>query len=139
MTTRRTLYLPVMIAAAVLLVCAAALLAGSQKAEATFRGHNGKIAYASYDGNDYEIYTINAVGGISYKSRTTIRTTSLLPTRPTATGSPIRAPTTKSTRLRSAGEGCPESPTTIRPTTGSLGGTVTMTTTVRTPTTTATK
>jgi Tol biopolymer transport system component len=63
MTTRQALYLPVIIAAAVLLVCAVALLAGSQKAEATFRGQNGKIAYASYDGQDYEIYTINAGGG----------------------------------------------------------------------------
>jgi len=62
MTTRQALYLPVIIAAAVLLVCAVALLAGSQKAEATFRGQNGKIAYASYDGQDYEIYTINPGG-----------------------------------------------------------------------------
>ena len=63
MTTRQALYLPVIIATAVLLVCAVALLAGSQKAEATFRGQNGKIAYASYDGQDYEIYTINPNGG----------------------------------------------------------------------------
>src|SRR5688500_2746343 len=66
MTTRRVLYLPAALlgtlAAAVVLACAAALLAGSQKAEATFPGKNGRIAYATYDGNDYEIYTINPNG-----------------------------------------------------------------------------
>jgi Tol biopolymer transport system component len=67
MTTRQTFYLPVMIEVAVLLVCVAALLAGSQKAEATFRGQNGKIAYASDDGQDDEIYTINAGGGDKFQ------------------------------------------------------------------------
>src|SRR5215204_2186509 len=163
MTTRQALYLPVIIATAVLLVCAVALLAGSQKAEATFRGQNGKIAYASYDGQDYEIYTINpggsgrsqvthnvtndvepsyspdghkityagydgqdyeiytinAGGGISYKSRTTIRTTSLLPTRPAAR-SALTSATLGSTPT-SARSACAEgasstSPKTIRTT-----------------------
>ena len=64
MARRRTLYLPVMIAAAVVVVaCAVALSAVSEKAEAAFPGKNGRIAYASYDRpfpkGDSEIYTIN--------------------------------------------------------------------------------
>jgi Tol biopolymer transport system component len=63
--TRRTLYLPVMIAATVAVAAslAVALLAVSEQAEATFPGKNGRIAYSGYDGNDYEIYTINSRGG----------------------------------------------------------------------------
>src|SRR5215208_7255641 len=64
---RRKLYLPVLIAAAVAVACAVALSAVSEKAEATFPGKNGRIAYSSYDGpfpkGDLEIYTINASGG----------------------------------------------------------------------------
>jgi TolB protein len=60
--TRRTLYLPALIVAAVLMACAAALLAISEKAEATFPGKNGKIAYVRDEGNDSEIYTINPGG-----------------------------------------------------------------------------
>jgi Tol biopolymer transport system component len=58
--TIRTLYLPVLIVAGVLMACAAALLlALSEKAEATFPGKNGRIAYTDWDdGKDYEIYTI---------------------------------------------------------------------------------
>jgi dipeptidyl aminopeptidase/acylaminoacyl peptidase len=63
---RRTLYLPVLIAAAVAVACAVALSALSEKAEATFPGKNGRIAYASYDApfpkGDSEIYTINPDG-----------------------------------------------------------------------------
>src|SRR5919112_1280352 len=59
---RRTLYLPLMIAATMAAACAVALSAVSQKAEATFPGKNGRIAYSGYDGNDYEIYTINSRG-----------------------------------------------------------------------------
>jgi Tol biopolymer transport system component len=70
---RRTLYLPVMIAAAVAVVCAVALSAVSQKSEAAFPGKNGRIAYASYDApfpkGDSEIYTINPDG--SGKTRLT--------------------------------------------------------------------
>jgi hypothetical protein len=65
MTRRRTLHLPAPVgtlAAAVLMACAAALLTVSEKAEATFPGKNGRMAYSAYDGNDYEIYTIK-VGG----------------------------------------------------------------------------
>ena len=40
-----------------------ALLAISEKAEATFPGKNGRIAYAASDGNDLEIYTNNPTGG----------------------------------------------------------------------------
>ena len=73
MARRRTLYLPVMIVAAVFLACAVVVLALSEKAEATFPGKNGRIAYASYDApfpkGDLEIYTINASGG--GKSRVT--------------------------------------------------------------------
>src|SRR5215204_2157350 len=58
--------------AALLVVAAAGLLAAvglfvvvlyAQPAEANFPGKPGKIAYAGYDGQDYEIYTINPNGG----------------------------------------------------------------------------
>ena len=69
----RTLYLPALIVAGVLMACAAVVLALSEKAEATFPGKNGRIAYASYDGSfpkgDFEIYTINPDG--SGKTRLT--------------------------------------------------------------------
>jgi WD40-like Beta Propeller Repeat len=35
----------------------------AQPAEANFPGKPGKIAFAGYDGQDYEIYTINPNGG----------------------------------------------------------------------------
>src|SRR5215216_534373 len=60
---RRTLYLPVLIVAAVLMGCAPAVLAVSGKAKAAFPGKNGKIAYVRNDGNDYEIYAIDGGGG----------------------------------------------------------------------------
>src|SRR5215210_1005474 len=56
--TRRTLYLPALIVAAVLMACAAALLAASERAEATFPGKNGRIAYE----RGGAIYTINTDG-----------------------------------------------------------------------------
>jgi Tol biopolymer transport system component len=59
----RKLYLPVMLAAAVAVACAVALSAVSEKAEATFPGKNGRIAYASWDGRDSEIFTIKVGGG----------------------------------------------------------------------------
>src|SRR5215203_1850107 len=58
--------------AALLAVAAAGLLAAvglfvvvlyAQPAEANFPGKPGKIAFAGYDGQDYEIYTINPNGG----------------------------------------------------------------------------
>src|SRR5215208_4738479 len=58
--------------AALLAVAAAGLLAAvglfvvvlyAQPAEANYPGKPAKIAYAGYDGQDYEIYTINANGG----------------------------------------------------------------------------
>src|SRR5215218_3873514 len=57
----RTLYLPALIVAGVLLACAAALLALSEKkAQAAFPGKNGRIAYEFYGGGtDRGIYTIN--------------------------------------------------------------------------------
>jgi dipeptidyl aminopeptidase/acylaminoacyl peptidase len=63
---KQTLYFPALLGtlvAAVLMACAVALLTVSGKAEATFPGKNGRIAYSGYDGNDYEIYTINVNGG----------------------------------------------------------------------------
>jgi Tol biopolymer transport system component len=66
MTRRRTLYLPALIVAVVLMACAAAVLAVSEKAEAPFAGKNGRIAYASLaeSGPVFEsIYTINPGGG----------------------------------------------------------------------------
>jgi hypothetical protein len=68
--TIRTLYLPALIVAAVLLACAAALLALSEKAQAVFPGKNGKIAYEFYGGGtDRGIYTINPGGGGKTKVR----------------------------------------------------------------------
>jgi Tol biopolymer transport system component len=60
---RRRLYLAALIVEAVLMGCAAALLAVSEKAEAAFPGKNGHIAYVSNDGEDHEIYAINGGGG----------------------------------------------------------------------------
>ena len=61
---RGTLYLPALIAGAVLMACVAAVLAVSEKAEATFPGKNGRIAYDRGGAPDsIEIYTINAGGG----------------------------------------------------------------------------
>jgi hypothetical protein len=61
--TRRMPYLPALIVAAVLMACAVVVLALSEKAEATFPGKNGRIAYTDWDdGKDYEIYTINPDG-----------------------------------------------------------------------------
>jgi len=45
------------------MACGVALLTVSEQAEATFPGKVGRIAYSGYDGNDYEIYTINSRGG----------------------------------------------------------------------------
>jgi hypothetical protein len=61
MTRRWTHYLPALIAAAVLVACAAAVLAVSREAEATFPGKNGKIAYVAFrlTNGAAEIYTIN--------------------------------------------------------------------------------
>jgi TolB protein len=59
MARRRTLHLPVLLAAAMLLACAAAVLVVSEKAEATFPGKNGRIAYSAFD----KIYTLNPNGG----------------------------------------------------------------------------
>jgi Tol biopolymer transport system component len=70
MTRRRTLHLSALLGtqvAAVLMACAVVLLMVSEKAEATFPGKNGRIAYSGYDGNDYEIYTINVNGGDKFQ------------------------------------------------------------------------
>jgi hypothetical protein len=61
--TKRMLYLPALIVAAVLMACAVVVLALSEKAEATFPGKNGRIAYAGWNrGKDFEIYTIKPDG-----------------------------------------------------------------------------
>src|SRR5829696_2989173 len=61
--TRRTLYLPVVIAAALAMACLVALLAVSQKAEATFPRNGEKIAYAANYGADTRgIYVMNRSG-----------------------------------------------------------------------------
>src|SRR5829696_8169933 len=69
MARRRMLYLPVMIAAAVLVACAVALSALSEKAEATFPGENGRIAYM----DSFSLYTIHPDG--SGKTKVTTTTT----------------------------------------------------------------
>jgi Tol biopolymer transport system component len=61
---RRTVLLPPLMVAALLVACAAALLAVSKEAQATFPGHNGKIAYVT-DGRHTSggvLYTINPDG-----------------------------------------------------------------------------
>jgi Tol biopolymer transport system component len=64
MARRRTLYLPVMIAAAVLVACAMALLVAiSEKAGAAFPGKNGRIAFQGTDGVIYTIDPIKSAGG----------------------------------------------------------------------------
>ena len=64
--TKRMLYLPALIVAAVLMACAVVVLALSEKAEATFPGKNGRIAYAGWNRGEglkgFEIYTINPDG-----------------------------------------------------------------------------
>jgi TolB protein len=60
---RRTLYLPLMIAAAVLGACLVALLAVSEEAQAAFPDKNGRIAYQGSDGVIYTIDPINPDGG----------------------------------------------------------------------------
>jgi TolB protein len=54
------LYLPALIVAVVLMACAVVVLVVSEKAEATFPGKNGKIAYQ--DWFSLVIYTINLNG-----------------------------------------------------------------------------
>src|SRR5919106_521714 len=65
--TRRTLYVPVVIAAALAMACLVALLAVSQKAEATFPGKNGRIAFegdrdTGTGGSAAEIITVSPDG-----------------------------------------------------------------------------
>jgi Tol biopolymer transport system component len=70
MTRRRTLYLPALIVAAMLMACAAAVLAVPKEAEATFPGKNGKIAFTSLrdakTGSE-DIYTMNPRGTAVYR------------------------------------------------------------------------
>ena len=61
----RTFYLAVMIAAAVLMACAAALLALSEKAEATFPVKTGRIAYSAF--GERTDYTNDPGGGAKTK------------------------------------------------------------------------
>src|SRR5215210_3997289 len=63
--TRRMLYLPALIVAAVLMACAAALLALSEKAEATFPVKNGRIAYSAF--GERTDYTNDPGGGAKTK------------------------------------------------------------------------
>jgi hypothetical protein len=66
--TRRMLYLPALIVAAVLMACAVVVFALSGKAEATFPGKNGRIAYSAFgERTDDAIYTIDAGGGAKTK------------------------------------------------------------------------
>jgi hypothetical protein len=70
MARRRTLDLQVMIVGAGLVACVMALLAISQKAEATFPNKNGRIAYSAFDfdgGVDETIHTIKAGRGAKTK------------------------------------------------------------------------
>jgi hypothetical protein len=98
--TRRTVLLQAALVAAVLVVaCAAALVMVSQKAEATFPGQNGKIAYSSPQSyvsgaSDREIYTINPDGGGKFQvTHKTVGRSTHPTTHPTAKGSPMRGQT----------------------------------------------
>ena len=89
---RRELYLPVLIAAAVLVACAVALLVAlSEKAEATFPGKNGRIAFDAYTTPDLgsspsQIFTINPdeTGERQLTHSPLASATIRPPTRPTA-------------------------------------------------------
>ena len=70
--TSRTLYLPALIVAGVLMACAAALLALSEKAEATFPGNNGRIVYEFWGGRQ-GIYTSNPSGRSIHRSMHLLR------------------------------------------------------------------
>ena len=66
--TRRMLYLPALIVAAVLMACAVVVLVISQKAAAAFPGKNGRIAYSAFgERTDDAIYTIDPGGGAKTK------------------------------------------------------------------------
>src|SRR5215204_405074 len=70
MTRRRTLHLPALLgtlAAAVLVACVVALCGPSEKAEATFPGKNGRIAYM----DSFSLYTIHPDGSGKTKVTTT--------------------------------------------------------------------
>src|SRR5215203_2098872 len=70
MTRRRTLHLPPLLgtlAAAVLVACVVALFGPSEKAEATFPGKNGRIAYM----DSFSLYTIHPDGSGKTKVTTT--------------------------------------------------------------------
>jgi hypothetical protein len=63
MARRRTLYLPVMVAAAVLVACLVVSLALSERAQASFPGKNGRIAYFDRsESGDYEMYSMKPDG-----------------------------------------------------------------------------
>jgi WD40-like Beta Propeller Repeat len=62
MTRMQTFYLPALIVAAAVLMACAALLAVSEKAQASFPGENGRIAYVAFGGTNSGIYTINPYG-----------------------------------------------------------------------------
>ena len=69
------LYLPALLLVAVVLVaCAAAVLAVSREAEATFPGKNGRIAY---ERNLFMLYTINPNGSGKTKVTNTRHSPSL--------------------------------------------------------------
>jgi hypothetical protein len=62
--TRRMLYLPALIVAAVLMACAVVVLGASEKAEAIFPGKDGREAYSVFgERTDDAIYTIGPDGG----------------------------------------------------------------------------
>jgi hypothetical protein len=66
--TRRMLYLPALFVAVVLMACAVVVLVASEKAEATFPGKSGRIAYSAFgERTDDAIYTIDSGGGAKTK------------------------------------------------------------------------
>src|ERR671910_529739 len=59
-------FVAVLVATFALAGCVGGFFAPPKIAHATVPGVNGKIAYESHDGSDYEIYTIDASGGTPF-------------------------------------------------------------------------
>lgn len=60
--TRRTVLLPALVLAALLVACAAAMLALPEEAKAGFPGENGRIAFSSDRDGDFDVYTVRPSG-----------------------------------------------------------------------------
>jgi dipeptidyl aminopeptidase/acylaminoacyl peptidase len=66
-TIKQIRLMAVLAVTCVLAGCVGVFVVPPNVAQATFPGQNGNIAYSAYDGNDYEIYTINPTGGTPFQ------------------------------------------------------------------------